>query len=279
MPQEWSTGVVVWWAALSLAAIVNVGLWSRAVAALRKEVAAGRDPGPRRFHVWLSAGFVFGCAFRSFVPRADVQRICLIDSWIASVMVGRAVATVAELCFMGQCALYLFELAQEAGVAYAVVLSRLIVPLIAIAECCSWYAVLTTNYLGNALEESLWTLSAALLVAGILGVRARRPQLGRFLSRAIVVGLGYVVFMCTVDVPMYVSRYRADQAAAKAYLGVREGLRDVALRWVVTHRWEDWHEEMAWMALYFSVAVWMSIALMRAPRPRRDDERVAAVSA
>jgi hypothetical protein len=188
------------------------------------------------------------------------------------------VATIAELCFMGQCALYLYELAREAEVPYAVVLSRLIVPFIAVAECFSWYAVLTTNYVGNACEESIWTLSAALLVVGLLGVRARRPELRRFLTRALVVGVGYVVFMCTVDVPMYISRYRADQAAGRVYLGLREGLRDVALRWVVTHRWEDWHEEMAWMALYFSVAVWVSIALVRAPRPARAVAPAKAVS-
>ena len=43
------------------------------------------------------AGYVFGCAFRSFLPRADVQRICLFDTWLSSVFVGRTVATVAEL--------------------------------------------------------------------------------------------------------------------------------------------------------------------------------------
>ena len=28
----------------------------------------------------LSAAYVFGCAFRSFLPRADVRRICLFDT-------------------------------------------------------------------------------------------------------------------------------------------------------------------------------------------------------
>jgi hypothetical protein len=34
---------------------------------------------------------------------------------------------------------------------------------------------------------------------------------------------------------------------------------------VVSHRWQDWHNEVAWMSLYFSVAVWLSIALVHAP--------------
>jgi hypothetical protein len=39
----------------------------------------------------LCAAYVFGCAFRSFLPRADVQRICLFDTWLSSVVVGRSV--------------------------------------------------------------------------------------------------------------------------------------------------------------------------------------------
>ena len=49
----------------------------------------------------LCAAYVFGCAFRSLLPRADVQRICLFDTWLSSVVVGRSVATVAEICFVG----------------------------------------------------------------------------------------------------------------------------------------------------------------------------------
>ena len=32
---------------------------------------------------------------------------------------------------------------------------------------------------------------------------------------------------------------------------------------------QDWQHEIAWMSLYFSVAVWLSIALVHAPVPAR----------
>ena len=35
----------------------------------------------------------------------------------------------------------------------------------------------------------------------------------------------------------------------------------VATRWVVTHRFTPWQNEIAWMSLYFSVAVWASLML------------------
>jgi hypothetical protein len=42
-------------------------------------------------------------------------------------------------------------------------------------------------------------------------------------------------------------------------------VEDASGRWVVSHRWDDWKSEIAWMSLYFSVAVWMSISLIHAP--------------
>jgi len=51
---------------------------------------------------------------------------------------------------------------------------------------------------------------------------------------------------------------RAIMAAADEVLA---GLHDAHSRWVVTHDLAQWKDEIAWMALYFSVAVWTSLAL------------------
>ena len=71
--------------------------------------------------------------------------------------------------------------------------------------------------------------------------------------------------MCTTEVPMYVSRYRADRAAGRPTLSLSDGLRDCWQRRVVTYRWDDWNEEIPWMSLYFSTGVWVSLSLVRAP--------------
>ena len=104
----------------------------------------------------LSAVYVFGCAFRAVLPRADVQRICLFDNWLSSVLVGRSIATVAEVCFAAQWAVVLYCLADSAQSGTVRKIAKGIVPLIILAECCSWYAVITTDYLGNTVENSLW---------------------------------------------------------------------------------------------------------------------------
>jgi hypothetical protein len=50
-------------------------------------------------------------------------------------------------------------------------------------------------------------------------------------------------------------------AMAAGFLSPLEGLRDVSTRWVVTHELAEWKDEIAWMSLYFSGAVWASLAL------------------
>jgi hypothetical protein len=64
-----------------------------------------------------------------------------------------------------------------------------------------------------------------------------------------------------VDVPMYLSRWRANLVDGNQLLGLLEGLRDVSTRWVRTHDIAHWKGEIAWMSLYFTGAVWASLAL------------------
>jgi hypothetical protein len=263
-----SSSVEAWWTALCAVSVFNICCWHASAAALRRRKATA-DPAAYQFQrrqLLLSAVYVFGCGFRSVLPRADVGRIGLIDSWLSSVMVGRSVATVAELCFMAQWALLLHRMAREERSRFGVAISWLIVPLIGVAEVCSWHATLTTSYLGNAFEESIWTLVVVLLIAGGVALRSRCPAHGRpFLAAGLLLGIGYVAFMCIVDVPMYVSRWLADEAAGRQYLSLGQGLHDVWSRRHVTFAWEAWRPEIPWMSLYFSVAVWSSIALVHSP--------------
>ena len=92
------------------------------------------------------------------------------------------------------------------------IVSRVLVPIIAVAELCSWYAVLSTNYLGNAIEQSIWTCASALVVVGL--VARERGARQRFVGIATALIGAYIVFMSMVDVPMYLHRWRADEQPA-----------------------------------------------------------------
>src|SRR5262245_50405400 len=88
-----SPGVLVWWSALCAVSVLNIWGWRLSAAALGRRKAAA-EPAVylfQRRQLVLSAVYVFGCAFRSIWPRADVQRIGLFDSWVSSVLVGRSV--------------------------------------------------------------------------------------------------------------------------------------------------------------------------------------------
>lgn len=266
-----SASVVSWWSFLCAVACLNVLAWLLSAALLhRRQAVLGPEAfALRRLQLLLSAGYVFGCAFRSVLPVYDVQRLCLFDTWLSSVVVGRSVATVAELCFVAQWARLLREASHATDSAVGRTASALMVPLIAVAEICSWYSVLTTSNLGHVAEESIWGLCAALLVSSLAALWPRcAPALRPLLAAWCLAGVAYVAFMFFVDVPMYWARWLADEAAGRRYLGFSDGLLDVSARWVVSHRWEDWQSEVTWMSLYFSVAVWLSIGLIHAPVPR-----------
>ena len=242
---------------------VNIAIWFLLYRQLHEQPPG--NPGSTTnvgLMLLFCAAYVFGCAFRSFLPRADVQRICLFDTWLSSVLVGRSVATVAELGFAAQWAIILHQLGTMTGSDSVLNAAWVIVPLIIIAECFSWYAVLTTHYLYNAIENSLWAV--AFFVIGVALCRLL-PEFNGPVRVALVVAIvgivGFLAFLMTVDVPMYLNRWRENLANGSTLLAPLEGLRDVSTRWVVTHDLAEWKEEIAWMSLYFSAAVWSSLAL------------------
>jgi hypothetical protein len=256
----WSNPVAWWWGLLTLVSGANIAAWVWLYRALG-ERTGGLDT-VSVVMLLLCAAYVFGCAFRSFLPRADIQRICLFDTWLSSVAVGRSVATVAEVCFAAQWAIVLHRLGVVTGADTAAAVAWLVVPLIVVAEGFSWYAVLTTNPLGSAIENSIWAV--AFFAIGI-GLARLLPDLDGAERAMLVVALvgiaGYLAFLVTIDVPMYVARWRAKMADGGRLLGPLEGLHDASTRWTVTRDLTAWKGEIAWMSLYFSGAVWASLAL------------------
>jgi hypothetical protein len=259
----WSNPLAWWWSLLTLVSGANIAIWFVLYHQLHEQPTGGLgSTSGIELMLLLCAAYVFGCAFRSFLPRADVQRICLFDTWLSSVVVGRSVATVAEICFAAQWAIMLYQLGRMTGADTTVNAAWVIVPLILIAECFSWYAVLTTHYLGNAIENSIWAVAFFAVGIGLCRLLPEFDGLVRVVLAGTIVGIaGYLAFLMTVDVPMYLGRWRAEAADGSRRLGPLEGLRDVSTRWVVTHDLAHWKDEIAWMSLYFSAAVWASLAL------------------
>jgi hypothetical protein len=259
----WSNPLAWWWSLLTLVSGANIAVWFLLYRYLQEPRTDGLgSTSDIELMLFLSGAYVSGCAFRSFLPRADVQRICLFDTWLSSVTVGRSVATVAEICFAAQWAIILHRLGTMTGADATLGAAWVIVPLILIAECFSWHAVLTKNYLGNAIENSIWAV--CFFVVGI-GLCRLLPEFkgpaGVVLVMAIIGIAGYLVFLAIIDVPMYLKRWQTKRIDGIGLLSPLEGLRDASVRWIVTHDIAEWKDEIAWMSLYFSAAVWASLAL------------------
>src|SRR3984885_2576436 len=213
----WSNPLAWWWSLLTAVSGANIAVWCLLYRQLHEQpTGALRSTSGIELMLLLCAAYVFGCAFRSFLPRADVQRICLFDTWLSSVVVGRSVATVAEICFAAQWAIMLYQLGTMTGADTTMNAAWVIVPLILIAECFSWYAVLTTHYLGNAIENSIWAVAFFTVGIGLCRLLPEFDGSVRVVLAVAIIGIaGYLAFLMTVDIPMYLSRWRAELAAGR----------------------------------------------------------------
>lgn len=287
-----------WWMILSTIAIINIGLWTYSYVILtsatndddddQQDIATGSkiindssisshvdDDSTahhpyQRYHLFLSGIYVFVCAYRSFLPRIDLERYCLFDTRLSSIFLGRLAATVAELAFSMQLALFLYHIGEVHDHPYTQHLALCLVPAIAIAQCFCWCGVVTLNHLYHAIEESIWAVSSLFIGMAMLALAIHQPEC---CFRVGIVGMvgctAFFIFMCTVDVPMYVRRWRETRQHMMrskekkfVYMNSFEGSIDAMERRVVTKSWKVWKEETLWLTLYFSTAVWLSLLLI-----------------
>src|SRR5262245_9704021 len=123
--------ILWWWSFLFVVSAGNLVLW----VVIAREVR-GLSDGYASQQLLLSGIFAAACAFRSILPRVDLERQCLWNSPLSSIFVGRSVATIAELSFAGQCALWISKLSALTGSASLQVVGWSIVPLILVAQVC-----------------------------------------------------------------------------------------------------------------------------------------------
>ena len=281
-----------WWLCLSTIAIFNIGIWSYSCyrilfSSIREDGSTEKiwtssninDDHPYQlYHLFLSGIYVFVCAYRSFLPRIDLERYCLFDTRLSSIFLGRLAATVAEISFSAQIALFLHHIGEVHDHYWTQRLALCLVPVITIAQCFCWCGVVTLNHLYHAIEESIWAVSA-LFIGAAMGSLAyhQSESCGHVGIMGMVMCTVFFIFMVTVDVPMYIKRWRAGQRYTRKfrrsnkdvkkkkqliYMNSFEGSVDAMSRRVVTKSWSVWKEETMWLTMYFSTAVWLSILLV-----------------
>jgi hypothetical protein len=246
-----------WWQFLCAISVANIVLWTLAAWGL------SREADPYQFRQLLLSGlFVAACAFRSILPRVDLERFCLWDSPFSSVLLGRVVATIAEVGFASQCTLLLFKLSHSTGASSIHTIGLTVLPIILIAELACWFAVVTLNHIGHAVEELLWSIMVALVAVGLVIYSQQARGLPLWVVIGLIASAGTAALIVFVDIPLYIARWRTGRRAGLRYLRIRDGLKDAFVRRHRTHASEHWRNEVLWMSLYFSAGVWVSLAIV-----------------
>lgn len=242
----------LWWTALRAISLLNVALL----------VFTALSAPARPLQLLCASIYVAVCAFRSFLPRVDLERIVLVDHWLSSIAIGRTAATIAELVFTVQCALFVGTLAEVASLPALRIIALALVPLIAAAQVCCWLGVLTLRHTWHAAEESLWALVMGLIAAALVAAWPSAAPMRPLLGLGVAACAGGAIVMLVFDIPMYLRRSREERASGRVFLSVPEGMRDAARRRNPTGSWALWRREVLWMTPYFSAGVWLSIALV-----------------
>lgn len=247
----------LWWKFLCVTAVINIGVWMWAIV-VNSDMQSFSYAQPV-----LSGIYVFVCAFRSFLPRIDLERYCLFDHPLSSVMLGRSLATLAEICFSIQCAMLIYDLGEFVESPTIMFISYTIVPVIVLAQISCWYAALSLNHFWHGIEESAWVVMIVLaggcfatgffMLSGVLQV---------LMAIGVISCIGSAYIMLFVDIPMYLSRKEKSSKTAQRYLSIKAGIKDAINRRVETNDWSVWKKEVLWISTYFTFGVWLSIGMV-----------------
>jgi hypothetical protein len=251
---------LLWWRALCVLGVLNICLWLTIW--YFNEVA-----GPyHAIQIALSGVYVFVCAYRSLFPRVDLERLVLVDSSLSSIFLGRCAATIAEICFGLQLGLLVHQLGVHAGLPWVQHTAWVITFCTIVAQAFCWHSILTLNHITQAVESFLWAAGFSWMAALLTVIAMDTNGLIHLLAIAgVVCSVAFVTYCLTVDIPLYLRRFRRGRAHGQAYLGIAEGARDAWDRREISHSWDRWKDDALWLTPYFSVGAWISMALVFLP--------------
>jgi hypothetical protein len=252
--------VRAWWQAMSVLAALNICMWLAVIYFVPVDgVYAG-------LHVGLSGVYVLVCAYRSVLPRVDLERLVVVDSPFSSIFLGRTAATVAEICFAIQLGLLVHQLGVHTNTPLVQAGAWAIPVFMVVAQGFCWHSVLTLNHITQAVESMLWgagfTWMAALLAIIAFDSTGWVTSLAVF---GVLCSVGFVTYVLGVDVPMYLRRYRRGRQLGHAYMRLDQGALDAWNRRVRSGSWIAWRSDALWLTPYFSLGVWSSIAMALVP--------------
>ena len=268
---------ILWWLFISLASIFNI----LDITTFFSNTDFKNNDFYLKNITILSMIYTYVGALRSFFPKKDVERICMVDSVFSYPFFGRTIATIAEISFSQFIVLIFKGIIIHLSKKYDINLDNfyffnyidLLVPLISIAQIFCWSGCLTTNSLWNVIEESIWTISSLIIILIAYSIYTnvdkisdldKRSSLKKFLTIFILFSIVYFVFMVKVDVPMYYNRYLEFCKKEKSNdFSFIKSIKDMCQCKQVTKDFNIWKHEMPWKTGYFVVGVYATIVMTK----------------
>lgn len=275
-----------WHGGMAAISVLNVILLMRAL----NEKPRARDetnPGYETTMKVLCVPMVLVCGFRAWFCEDYASRDVWYDSPLNSILLHRCLAMVAELCWIGQASLAFATVGgglPKNGGRYKAAAVWLFA-CIAVAECCSCAGTVTTNRVFFLAEESAWVVGFTVFLPFAIGLARAVPgdsaawasakTFARIISLCACV---YVPWGWLSDLPSNYEAWQKDKGT-HPYFGLKAGLEDAVHTRHENRTMGAWGHKLLWMTVYFSAAVWSSIALAAAAPRKRDAAKGAGLGA
>ena len=241
----------------------------------------------RRWMRVLGVAFAIVGAYRSvFVCRYSTQ-MAWFDSLANSSLLIRGLAVFAEVSFSGQFALALIQANRDLSLEPTAEVARLFARrsphvlwgCIIVAQVFATTGVITKSELAFAIEETLWSIGfLSVLPLAVMQLRrasamrssGRFDPIRRFAAVNVLWCAVYCIWGLGLDLPVVWAA--AVHQLRTGVPEIRHGLGAVRDALLVVHESKAWGDGgfgfLFWHSSYFSVCVWLSLFLMRAPRAR-----------
>ena len=123
-------------------------------------------------------------------------------------------------------------------------------------------------HITQAVESMLWAAGFSWM-AGLLAIIALDSSgwVHALAIFGILCSTAFVIYVLSVDAPMYWRRYQHGRSRGLTYMRLDHGARDAWRRRVRSGSWSAWKADALWLTPYFSVGVWISIAIVLVPDP------------
>ena len=252
---------LAWWVGLLTISVTNI------ILCIRYYFTSCCSTSRHLIITILCTVYVAACFVRATFPVRIIERTCF-NSKIISPFTDRVIATVGEMSFIILIAVVShFIVLNTSNSTWQKYLIGITVILIAIAQTCCWAGCITKNQLFNASEESLWAITAIILIiiwSGVLHYTKRnQTPINKFVQKGMYVCIGitslYTAYMITQDVPMYINRWKTLE---KNFNSFSKGIEEMKVCQYQTTSETVWKDDSLWRIGYFSGGVWCSMALV-----------------